>query len=194
MTIRVNAGNSPYAIILKTANTQELPLEDVYVYADSSLGPVSILLPLTSDFKVQNVRIFVQDTGGAAATHNITLLTSGSNTLNGASSVVIDTANGFARCKIGAPGLWTSVGSSTGGGGGTGYTEITPQQTVNGQQAYLNILGFSGGIIRQLFLDGSLLGPMVAGEWTYDSGRDTLTFNSITITSEMWIQGLYSTR
>ncbi len=188
MVINVNALNSPYVIILKQV-TRELALEDVYVYVDSSGGPISILLPLT-DNAPRNIRVFIQDTAGDAATHNITILTSGKDTINDGADIVISTANGFARCQIGAPGLWTSVGSgSNAGGGETSFTSI---QTTASQQAYTGLLGFLGGTIKLLFLDGGLLGPESAGEWSYDSSTDTLTFVSITISSIMWIQGTFS--
>ena len=185
MIINVNALNSPYSILLKKL-TQELAVQDVYVYVDSSGGPISILLPLTSNCP-RNVRIFIQDTAGQAAAHNITILTSGGDTINAGPSIVINTANGFARCKIGSPGFWTSVGNST----GSANNNFTPIQTADGQQAYVGLLGFTGGTIKMLYLDGSLLGPQSAGEWSYNSGTDTLTFESITITSIMWVQGTY---
>ncbi len=69
---------------------------------------------------------------------------------------------------------------------------FTAQQTVSGQQAYTPVLGFNGGTIKQLYLDGNLLAPTGAGQWSYDNTTDTLTFNSITITSVQWIQGTYT--
>lgn len=119
MILKVNALNSPYAIVLKKANTINLPEEDIHVVVDSSGGPVSILLPLTADFKAWNVRIFIQDVAGFAAINNITILTSGSDTINAAPSIKISTQNGFARCYIGANELWTATLASSGGGGGS---------------------------------------------------------------------------
>jgi hypothetical protein len=79
---------------------------------------VQIILPLTTDFPVQNLRIFVQDKTGDAATNPIVISTQGSDLINGGASFTINTAYGFARIQIGAEGLYTVTAANTPGSGG----------------------------------------------------------------------------
>ena len=192
MEFKVDFSKSPFAISLKKGNNNiNLPLQDVFVLVDSTAGPVIVILPLTSEFPALNVRIFVQDVAGFAATNNITIRTSGDETINNTSAIIINTNKGFARCKIGAKKIWTGVGGLT-GGTGSGDLVIPATQTVANQQVYTDFLGFTGGQVKMLYLDGGLLAPSSAGQWSYDSGTDTLTFESIEIDSPLWIQGTYT--
>lgn len=121
----ITAAESPYFLNLKDDQTQQLPLQDVYVSCDSTNGPISILLPETQDFPVQNLRVFIIDAAGVANIHAITVSTSGTNLINGLSNYTISTRYGFARIGIGSPDLFTATSASAGGGGGLTLTLIT---------------------------------------------------------------------
>ena len=97
---------------------------------------------------------------------------------------------GGAACKLLSV-IYTQFGTIAPASNGAEQS-FTAQQTVSGQQAYTPVIGFNGGTIKQLYLDGNLLAPTGAGQWSYDNTTDTLTFNSITITSVQWIQGTYT--
>lgn len=165
--------DSPYALTLINDQTQQLPLEDVYIEVDSSGGGVEIILPLTTDFPVQNLRIFVQDKTGDAATNPIVISTQGSDLINGGASFTINTAYGFARIQIGAEGLYTVTAANTPGSGG--WATVAANGNNSARVTFPVTIGKQ---IIQLFTDGILrnadasLGPVDYTHNTVTGGVD----------------------
>lgn len=71
----------------KTANYTMTASDDV-IGADSSGGVITITLPVASTVTGRKMRVF--DKGGSAQTNNITIARQGSDTINGDTSVIIN--------------------------------------------------------------------------------------------------------
>ena len=130
MVFYVDAAKSPFIINIKNGNTELLALENIYIIVDSSAGPVSLLLPLTSDLTKRNASIYIQDATGHANINNISISASGSDTVNGASSITINTAKGFQWCHITSKTMWSAVAAANGGGGTALQVSMTYAQLI----------------------------------------------------------------
>lgn len=153
----IDFSDSPYALNLIDDQTQQLSLEDIYVVVDCSGGQVEIILPLTTDFPVQNLRIYVQDKNGDAVTNPIVVSTQGGELINGGANFTINTAYGFARIHIGTEGIYTVT--SDPGTPGSGWATVA----ANGNDsARVNFPATIGKQIKMLFTDGILRNPDIA--------------------------------
>ena len=133
MVFNVDNSNSPFLLPLSDGATKSLPLQDVKILVDTSQGAVTILLPATSNFPVQNVKLFIIDISGNAGTNNITITASGGEVINNLNSYTINTDLGFARVYIGSGGQWTATGASV--GQVTAYKVYTALLTQTGTNA-----------------------------------------------------------
>ncbi len=192
--IYVNAGNTPYALDLRRAFTGQLSLQEVRILADTTVTAITILLPSISDFPQQNVKIFVTDYLGQAATRNIALVANGSDTINGSGTLLINTNNGFAELQIGSTGEW--VVNTNGGGGGSSSgvqapIKFTPTPGVLTYQG-TNPLGVgyvaalaafvSGAVVDSVFDDSSILTPPF-----YTPAVQSITFQGISFAGTEYI-------
>jgi hypothetical protein len=70
--------------------------EEVVISADTTSAAINVTLPEISTYgsAIFNPRVIISDGGGAAATNNITITAGGSDTINGATTVKINTNGG----------------------------------------------------------------------------------------------------
>ena len=116
--VYINSVNSPYVLDLSNVQTGLMNTQEVRLLADTTGSAISIYLPAISAFPAQNVKIYVTDYLGNAANNNITVYAYSGNTINGASSAIVSTDNGFIKLEIGSTNEWVSVSQGTNGGGG----------------------------------------------------------------------------
>ena len=95
-----------------TANTVAADLGTIYP-VDTNGGTVT--LTLASSMVVDGAQVIIKDEGGNAGTNAITIATEGSETIDGASSISIDSNYGALRLHSDGTGWFVS--GSTGGGG-----------------------------------------------------------------------------
>lgn len=128
--VYINSVNSPYVLDLSNVQTGLMNTQEVRLLADTTGSAISIYLPAISAFPAQNVKIYVTDYLGNAANNNITVYAYSGNTINGASSAIVSTDNGFIKLEIGSTNEWVSVSQSSGGGGGSDVTVMDFDVTI----------------------------------------------------------------
>jgi hypothetical protein len=130
-------GTSTAAPITSTASYTMAPY-DAGVLADSTSGAVTVTLP-SAALCVDGRPRYVKDWKGQAATNNITIATTGGQTIDGASSLVISTAyGGYTLVSDGSNWSVTSLGGTVAiASGGTGqataaaaYNALSPMTTL----------------------------------------------------------------
>jgi hypothetical protein len=102
--------------------------DEVYIVCDTSSGVVNVTLPeVNQDY--MNVEFYISDGSSNAAINNINVLANGTDLINGASGIVLDTDNGCCSIFVASSSdtgdgvtnpksMWIA-GKSTGGGGGS---------------------------------------------------------------------------
>ena len=78
-------------------STATASITDYYIGADSTNGPISIRLPNAATLSDGQTYV-VKDESGAASTNNVTILASGSQTIDGQNSVVLESP--FASLQL----------------------------------------------------------------------------------------------
>lgn len=79
------------------ANTATASIADYYIGTDSTNGPISIRLPSAATLSDGQAYV-IKDETGAASTNNVTILASGSQTIDGQNSVVLESP--FASLQL----------------------------------------------------------------------------------------------
>lgn len=117
------------------------------IECDTTNNPITIVLPniLSSNADDIGYSLVIQDVGNNASNNNITILVSGREKVNGATSLVINTDGGVVKGNPFGDFYWSFSSSNTSGGGG-GDT-IKPEKTYRA-----NISVAKGGAITETIL------------------------------------------
>lgn len=95
-------------------NWKNLPIQEVRMECNTTGAPVIINLPTIAKLEgFYNVKIFVIDKTGNAATNNITINAGTANTIDGASAKVLSTNGAMCELQIMSSTQILSVGTST---------------------------------------------------------------------------------
>jgi hypothetical protein len=106
--------------------------DSIFVICNTSLAPVNIILPSVDETKSFSNFILISDASENASTNNITISTAVGQTINNASSIVINVDGGSCLCLVSSSSLnqiggqpitskWVALQSNQSGGGGS-YT------------------------------------------------------------------------
>jgi hypothetical protein len=96
-------------------DTKSLPIQDIYLQCQTSLGAVNIQLPEISELQgFLNQKIYINDVDGNASVNNITVICAGSDKINDGASVVISTNGASGKLEIaGLTDFLFTTGAST---------------------------------------------------------------------------------
>ncbi len=126
------------------SGTYNVVSEDSMLLCDTSAGAVTINLQSIPTNKWNtDWTLYISDISNNAATNNITINAGSGQTVNGASSVVINTNGASIITVISANAKYLTEGGSTGGGGVSGHI-IADEGTNLPQEPILNFVG--GGV------------------------------------------------
>ena len=75
---RITAADSPYSLVADE-NFSTGAIDCVYIDCDSTLGPITILLPAVKDCPFFKPTVYVNDVSGTAQTNNITVTPDAAN-------------------------------------------------------------------------------------------------------------------
>ena len=94
----------------------QLQLNEIYVWCDTTLSPITITLPLISSMNGQlNAKIYIVDVKGTASANNITINAFSGNTIGGGSAVI--TSNGGSLLVTAVDEVnWLLIGGGSGSG------------------------------------------------------------------------------
>ena len=103
--------------------------DEIYIVCDTSSGPVNVTLPKINQ-EYMNGEFYISDGSSNAATNNINILVDGTDLINGASGIVLDTDNSCCSIFVASSSdtgddvvtpksMWIAAKSTGGGGGGT---------------------------------------------------------------------------
>jgi hypothetical protein len=129
--------------LVPNSSWNDLQTEEIRLVCDTTSAPVVVNLPQISSIVggTLNVKIYVVDGAGNAATNNITINPGGSNKIGASTSYVINVNNGGSYIQIGSPTNWLLTPNNTIGGGGSGGAGslIIYQSGTNQSQAFVII-------------------------------------------------------
>lgn len=126
--------------VLANLGFSQLQQNELYFECDTSVAPVTIILPQISDFGgYLNTKIYVSDLSNNAFNNNITIIPSGSDTINQSGGVVIDINNGTFAFWIASTIQWIGLDSHT--YTSTAYYTIEDEGTPVVQRTTMNFVG-----------------------------------------------------
>ena len=181
---------TPYTI--DAGDSQALPVASQIVQVNTSTAK-TIVLPDYSTLKNPQIKLTIVDITGQAATNNITIQVydADTDTINGATSIVINTNNGSVEISGVSSNKWVANFSSTSGGGTDSevfnYSFLTTGGIVsyrfNGTVTAWNPTGIDlrGKTLIELDYDGQVKGTAYTPpQWTFNSvsGDVTLAFDT----------------
>jgi hypothetical protein len=115
---------------------------EIYLECDTTLTPVTINLPLISDFDgILNMKVFVTDFGGNAFTNNISIIPASGDTINSLGSVVIDNNNGSVSISIASTDKWIAYDSHNSFPVGSAYNTIQEEGSSLPNRTVMNFVG-----------------------------------------------------
>ena len=120
--------------------------DSIFVICDTSLAPVNIVLPSINEGKSFSTFILISDASENASTNNITISAAVGQTINNASSIIINADGGSCFCVVSSSSLnqiggqpitskWVALQSNSSGGGGftTADNGLTANTSTNVQ-------------------------------------------------------------
>lgn len=100
--------NSDYTM-LDSLLYGQFPVEEIRLVVDTSSGPINITLPDSANINNVFPKVLIIDSTGDAASNNITITASGSDTINSSTTQIISTANGCVRLDMYESGKWGAI-------------------------------------------------------------------------------------
>ncbi|MEI7960729.1 MAG: hypothetical protein WCI04_00175 [archaeon] len=126
--------------VLANLGFTQLQQNELYFECDTSVAPVTIIIPQISDFGgYLNTKIYVSDLSNNAFNNNITIIPSGGDTINQGGGVVIDINNGTFAFWIASTSQWIGLDSHT--YTSTAYYTIEDEGTPVVQRTTMNFVG-----------------------------------------------------
>lgn len=181
---------TPYTI--DAGDSQALPVASQIVQVNTSSAK-TIVLPDYSNIKNPRISLIIADSTGQAATNNITVQVydSGTDTINGATSIVINQNYGSVEITGISSNKWVANYSSTSGGAGGSevfnYSFLTQagitSYRFNGTVTAFNPTGIDlrGKTLLELDYDGQVKGTAYSpAQYSFNSvsGDVTLAFDT----------------
>jgi hypothetical protein len=117
---------------------------EIYLECDTSLAPVTINLPLISDFDgLLNMKVYVTDLSNNAFTNNILILPASGDTINSFGSITIDNNSGSVSISIASTNKWIAYDSHNSFPIGTSYNTIQDEGVALPQRTVIDFVGDS---------------------------------------------------
>jgi hypothetical protein len=170
--------------LVPNSSWNDLQTEEIRLVCDTTSAPVVVNLPQISSIVggTLNVKIYVVDGAGNAATNNITINPGGSNKIGASTSYVINVNNGGAYIQIGSPTNWLLTPNNTIGGGGDGrpYLSFVCKFVTNGDGSVRTITEIENTTGKTFTT--SLVG---AGQYRFTPSTPYADYNWVTYASTL---------